>query len=346
MERRKREANFELLRIIAMLMIITLHYLDKGNLLPKWSDDFGSRGYFYWGIEAICIVSVNVYILISGYFGILKSDFSWKKIANLWLQIVFYSLVIGIIANLIGIVPQEKQNIYHYIQYIFPIVTEQYWFATAYIILFFLMPFLNAGMKICTKKQVVMCIFGLLLLFSVSKTLLPIQLPIDTLGMNVLWFICVYIIGGYIRTYGLFIIKSKTIAWVTYLMSVFGIWGISVGLKLLYVKTGKLENLLGYSYHYNFLLCIVGAVGLFAIFQRISIKKETVSKWICSISGTTFGVYLIHEQIDIRYVWPTLFDSNHFNIGLFAVVIVFIVCSMIEGCRKLILSSFCKKIKK
>ena len=28
----KRQANFELLRIVAMLMIITLHYLVKGNI--------------------------------------------------------------------------------------------------------------------------------------------------------------------------------------------------------------------------------------------------------------------------------------------------------------------------
>lgn len=29
----KRQANFELLRIVAMLMIIVLHYLNKSNLL-------------------------------------------------------------------------------------------------------------------------------------------------------------------------------------------------------------------------------------------------------------------------------------------------------------------------
>ena len=42
---KQREANFELLRIVAMLMIITLHYLDKGGILPKPDAAFTTAGY-------------------------------------------------------------------------------------------------------------------------------------------------------------------------------------------------------------------------------------------------------------------------------------------------------------
>ncbi|MBR3637985.1 MAG: hypothetical protein IKN45_08740 [Lachnospiraceae bacterium] len=35
MQDKKRETNLELLRIIAMLMVISLHYLDKGNTLVE-----------------------------------------------------------------------------------------------------------------------------------------------------------------------------------------------------------------------------------------------------------------------------------------------------------------------
>ncbi len=37
--RAKRQANFELLRIVAMLMIIVLHYLNKGGLLVDYTSD-------------------------------------------------------------------------------------------------------------------------------------------------------------------------------------------------------------------------------------------------------------------------------------------------------------------
>ena len=35
----ERQANFELLRIVAMLMIIVLHYLNKGELLTAYTTD-------------------------------------------------------------------------------------------------------------------------------------------------------------------------------------------------------------------------------------------------------------------------------------------------------------------
>ena len=65
---KQREANFELLRIVAMLMIITLHYLDKGGILPKPDAAFTTAGYMAWGLEAFCVPAVNVYVLISAYF--------------------------------------------------------------------------------------------------------------------------------------------------------------------------------------------------------------------------------------------------------------------------------------
>ena len=62
----KRQGNFELLRIISMVMIVTLHYLKKGGLL---SANEGSVVYYFaWTLEALCLISVNSYVFISGYF--------------------------------------------------------------------------------------------------------------------------------------------------------------------------------------------------------------------------------------------------------------------------------------
>ena len=67
---KKRQLNYELLRIIAMLMIVSLHYLSKGEILGDHArNDMTVTGYVAWLIEAFCIVAVNVYVLISGYFG-------------------------------------------------------------------------------------------------------------------------------------------------------------------------------------------------------------------------------------------------------------------------------------
>lgn len=75
---KRRAANFELLRIISMMMVVCLHYLSKGNLLPQYIKLNHGSDYLYWLIEALCIVSVNVFVLISGYF-LIEKEFNGKK---------------------------------------------------------------------------------------------------------------------------------------------------------------------------------------------------------------------------------------------------------------------------
>ena len=63
----KRMANLELLRCAAMMMVIVLHYLGKGNLLADLTArSLGAGQTAAWLLESFCIVAVNVYMLISG----------------------------------------------------------------------------------------------------------------------------------------------------------------------------------------------------------------------------------------------------------------------------------------
>ena len=56
---KSRQSNMELLRVVAMLMIITLHYLDKGNVLPEFAEMSTANHYIAWLLESFCYVAVN-----------------------------------------------------------------------------------------------------------------------------------------------------------------------------------------------------------------------------------------------------------------------------------------------
>ncbi len=79
MKKKDRQMNYELLRIIAMLMIVCLHYLSKGGALGDPKQELTTNGYLAWLIEAFCLVAVNVYVLISGYFGVDSQNFTIRK---------------------------------------------------------------------------------------------------------------------------------------------------------------------------------------------------------------------------------------------------------------------------
>ena len=77
---KKRIASIELLRILAMMMVVMLHYLSKGELLTPLTEEFGTGAYVTWLLEAFSIVAVNVYMLISGYF-LVESGFKVGRLA-------------------------------------------------------------------------------------------------------------------------------------------------------------------------------------------------------------------------------------------------------------------------
>ena len=92
----KRMANYELLRILSMLMVITLHYLSHTGSLLTPGEAAQGRQVLGTLIESFCIVAVNVYVLISGYF-LVEAGFRLKRILVLVGQVLFYALAVPLV---------------------------------------------------------------------------------------------------------------------------------------------------------------------------------------------------------------------------------------------------------
>ena len=71
----KRQANFEVLRVTAMAMIVVMHFMQKGGILQPLAGDMSLVNVSAWLIESFCIVATNCYVLIAGYFMV---DAEWK----------------------------------------------------------------------------------------------------------------------------------------------------------------------------------------------------------------------------------------------------------------------------
>lgn len=72
----ERNANIELLRILSMTMVLVLHCLSWSGALEYLE---GINYWVYWWLEALCIVAVDVFVLISGYF-MIKSRFKLRNV--------------------------------------------------------------------------------------------------------------------------------------------------------------------------------------------------------------------------------------------------------------------------
>ena len=100
MAEKKRLANIEYLRVIAMAMVVVLHFMTKSGSLPEAGNTAAgyltSQNILALLLESLCIVAVDAYVLISGYLGADREPRPQKAAAFL-LRIWFYSLLIPLV---------------------------------------------------------------------------------------------------------------------------------------------------------------------------------------------------------------------------------------------------------
>lgn len=341
---KKRIVSIELLRIIAMMMVVMLHYLGKGEILPALTEELNLNGYVAWGMEALCIVAVNVYMLISGYF-LVNSGFKVSRLVELVCQVLFYSILVEVILIATGLVSTEVLAINRILELVIPLQMEHYWFITAYIIMYLFSPILSTAVHHMEQKQLRNTIIALLVFFSLSKSLLPVQLMIDNKGYDGIWFICVYLVAAYIRLYGIPWLEKRSIrGWFCYGAGVLGILLVTFLVRAVYLKTGSLDHFVGSAFHYNHVLNLLAAVGLFYVFLNINLSTEgKLAKVVYKLAPYSLGVYLLHEQIEIRYLWPQWLGAGADGNVLFlvlrciiAVLVVYVLGTLVDMIRSVL----------
>lgn len=340
---KKRMTNLELLRCLAMMMVVVLHYLGKGGLLPGLSGaDLNGTGVAAWLAETFCIVAVNVYMFISGYF-LSTSTFKLSRLLQLWFQVWCYSVVFGVLAALTGAVTEVPVDTHYFLTLMFPVSMGHYWFMTAYIFLYLLTPVLGRAIRAMTKQQLQLTIVSLLVVFSLTKSVLPLRLEMDSQGYDCLWYVCVFMSAAYVRRFGL---PRMNKAWKGMLLYVGGcmlIFGGTMALRWVYLSTGSLGRMLNMCMEYNHIFTFLAALGLFMAFLNIKLpEKGIVTSVIEKTAPYTLGVYLLHENIGLRYVWQNWLRADRISgVGelvvwtLIAAVCVFCVGVFTDAMYKL-----------
>ena len=337
---RKRQANFEILRVLAMTMIVAMHYMLKGGIAVPMSENGSLVNHAAWLIEAFCIVAANCYVLISGYF-LVEADWKLKKLITLVMQVFFYSLLVPLVCIPLGIGNVAGWSIYEWIFAVLPLQMDHYWFATSYVLLFMLVPVLAPGVRQLSKKQMQITIGVLLFYYCVIKSVSPILLSTDNYGYDLGWFICLFLIAAYLRLYGISFLEGKGKSFIVYVVCSLGIFAISAVSGFICRQTGALKYYMDMPYCYNYFLTLIGAVALFYVFKQMKVQEGNAVRLICRVAPYTFGIYLLHENIAVRDLWPVWLGVEGVRGSLlfipqmlFAVVVVFVFGIIIDFIRK------------
>ncbi|WP_143454826.1 acyltransferase family protein [Ligilactobacillus sp. WC1T17] len=311
--RTERNSWLELLRIISMLFIVMNHYSGE----EPWKFDTAAilgQLVSYQIYRPLGQVGVDIFVLITGYFMAGKIDVTYgasvKRALKVWLEVWVYSVLLFVVGSLCF----GTFSLSGALKGFFPVIFNNYWFVTAYIMLVLLIPFINRILTQINQKQYVVL---LVLSIFFAECLPVVNNTIFSWDKGFGDLLAVYLLGGYIKKYGLRIKQGYLVLifLVTYTLMLSSI----VVLGLVLGTDGNITRLA-----YGF-LPYVAAAAIFLIFESLPAFSN---KFINYVAGSVFASYLLTENSNVVATIWKVFDMTGVS-NLFVVVVAGIFISLL-----------------
>lgn len=335
-EKKERNSNIELYRIIVMLLIVMHHYVVNSGLLDEmFKTPLAPESIFLYLFGMWGKTGINCFVLITGYF-MCKSSISLRKFVKLLLQIELYNILFGCIFLYTGHISLSVSSL---IQIVNPIPSVNTGFTSCFLLFYLFIPFLNILLNNLSKSQHLLLVILCLGIYTMLGTVPWISVILN----YITWFCILYVVASYIRLYGIWRSEDKMFwggaSLVLIIISVLSVlmmlsWGISSGVRL------DWSLVMFFVSDSNKLLAFLVSISTFMFIKNIHIRQ---SKWINTIASCTFSVLLIHANSDAMRQW--LWKDTCDNVGFFhssmiyvhalcVPIIVFIACTIIDFCRQ------------
>lgn len=269
-----------------MLMILNLHSFsgyENGSGILQILDFFR---------ETLCICAVDVFLIISGYFGI---KWKFKSFWNLVFQIFFYAFGVYIVAAKLGVIEFNIQDFIMNAKALY----ASWGFVTGYLLLYFYSPFLNAFSESSNSRTLLLTIIILLL----SEWLVCRDHHYLNYGV-------MYLIGRFLHKTNAGETLSLKAGKGFFITSVL----MTVIVLLLYYFTSCNSvhpmqlSVLGYNYAAP--LVILQSIFLFLAFYRWNFQ----SKFINWLSASTLSIFLIHMHPSIKEIGYYGYTESLYNL--------------------------------
>lgn len=295
-----RNTNVEIVRVLAMFLIF-MHHMTYHGGASNWASsefvEFIFRLLFNGGK-----VGITTFAFISGYY-LIDSRFSYKKIFKLIIEMFIFS--IGFFVMDLIMAPRTI-DFWEFLKQIMPVTYETWWFMSAYLVLYFLSPYLNKLLKSINKREYIILLVVLFYIYCFSPTFLS-SAPTYS---NLMWFIFLYALAGFIRLYPLPSLKKLNFIYL--LISVITYVGATV------MTTFITET----QFHAKFPISYVDMNSLAMLIVSVSIvmfainAKPIYSKVVNYMCIGVMEVYLIHENPYFRKVlFDKIYDVSSINFG-------------------------------
>ena len=322
-----RNSAIELLRILAMGMIVLSHICCHSGFDSTYSLLSVNRLFVQFGY--LGNLGVAVFLMISGYF---QSPFQTRTLSRLLAQVWFYSIGLFLVCRFGFGYGYSSDMLW---QVFLPTVYNEYWFFTAYMVLYLLSPFLNTMLRSLSRGQHRTMLAVMAFLWVMIPTLTKQHLY----GAELAQFLLYYCLGAYLRRYPDNRFQKKGLRWAAAVGAFAVLYGLTVVLGYCERFTPEAFGTSQRFYDRNGLPVLIAALGLFTL---AAYGKPFANSFVNAVGGCTFGVYLIHDNPVVRELlwkhwlhWGDYFTSGSFIPRLMgSVILVYAACTAIEWLRQ------------
>ena len=319
----KRLSNIELLRMLAMLMILIIHANMLSLTRPTTIDLANSpiQVITRYVIESFGIVGVDIFVLISGWFLIRTRA---KSFIAFIFQIIFIMGGVIYLFVITGKITPKFECIQDII-----FISHRDWFIKSYFVLMIIAPILNKFIEnssIELQKKIIVGFF----LFTCTYGWFGGANRFYLYGYGPLLFIGLYLLGKfahdlteghqYTSRISWIFTRSKVYDLLIFLLCI--LTNTVLGIGFLYTTRSGGFSLV---YAYNNPITIIGALYLLLFFSKIKLQHNRI---INVLAGGSFAAYLIHSN---RYVFPYFSQgvqyiyNNSYGLLCIAAILLYII---------------------
>lgn len=275
-------------------------------------------------------------MVISGYYLSISNTRNIVKVLSLYAIAVLFSLSTNIVSSILN-------GNFIIVEILKSFIIGNY-FLLLYSAVYILSPFINIVFENISKQSFRLLLGIMFLMFSIYPTFIEYLFGVnkglmgysfvsffdrDGHGYTLVNFMFMYVIGAYLRKYGM-PLKSRIYCFIIYVVS-------SIIMSLVMCYTQKVEL------NYFSPVCIIAAISLFNCF---ALMKPSNLKIVNYLSSTVFGIFIVHGFVIYQVTkFISIEDvvSKSIAIRLGGIVLVALIVFAISMSISIILSAIVNK---
>lgn len=301
-----RQSNIELLRIVAMFLVLVVH-ADFWSLgIPKAADaqlapaSTACRYLF----EAMAIGCVNLFVMISGYFGIRPKV---RSLSAFIFQCLFFSLAIYGVMLLAGWTTPHSGDTLRLFY-----LTKDHWFIKSYLLLYIIAPVLNTFVEHATRAVHRNVVIGALAFQSLFGWYFYGAADLMG-GYSTMSFIILYLLAQYLRRYSTRFTQLRPSHYLIIII---------VCIAGMTLTSFFCHDAVKYVNSYTSPIVIALCASTLLLFSKLRIQSRLIN-WV---AASSFAVYLLHLHfsIAIPYFRTTVRHIYATHDGVICLLLIFL----------------------